>query len=128
MGRTRLPKSYILYDKALEEYGALIERVKKEGKTHFSEIIVTCEPVSVVGTIFIKNSQVISHVELVAGSNSVLLPPPPLAESYVVLEADGWGEAIKIDIQNVRDPSSRILDVLSALESGAFSCKEKGRK
>ncbi|MFP3268091.1 MAG: hypothetical protein RXO29_00625 [Desulfurococcales archaeon] len=84
----------------------LVKLLEKPFDSGSNKVIVTCEPVVVLGTIYKNGIKVISRIEVVLSTGSIVAIPPPLDENYILLEVDAWGEAREIWPLNSENLSS----------------------
>jgi len=103
---TRIPKGFFVYEVAISDVKEAVRKAKQLLQQEGAEILVLCEPVASIASVYLKGKKVASHLEIVLGKGSIAAPPPPLTEDFLVLEKDAWGEAIRADLSALSEDLS----------------------
>lgn len=94
------------YDAAISDLNYLSSRLNEKLSEREFDFLVLCETIVALGTIFLKGKPVVSRIEIAIGKGSIVTHPPPILDSYILLEADAWGNAVKVDLSTLSTFSS----------------------
>ena len=89
----RIPRGFIVYDKSITS----LELVKKCLMVHEDlDIIVTNEPIYLLGSLYREGKVVLERKFFVIGRNSLVLEKDLCGLPYIKVELDAWGECLVV--------------------------------
>ena len=86
----RIPRGYVVYDKSMTPWNKLLDCLREKKDIM---IIVTGEPVYLLGSFYRNGKNVLERKFMVISKNSLVLREDACGLPYIKLELDAWGEA-----------------------------------